>query len=149
MRVLAVGAHPDDLEMLCAGTLAKYADQGNEVFMAHLCSGHEGGKNVDPQELARTRDAEAKAAAAIIDAQAMGPIAGDLDLYPTAEMRAKAADLIRQARPDLIFTHSPNDYMPDHVITSQIVFDAAFASTVPPLQNRTSRPRAHSPHLLH
>ena len=82
MRVLAVGAHPDDLELLCGGTLAKYADQGSKVTMAHLCSGNMGGLNIDPRELAQTRDAEAKAAAELIKAQALGPIAGDLDLYP-------------------------------------------------------------------
>ena len=131
MRVLAVGAHPDDLELLCAGTLAKYADQGHEVIMAHLCSGNMGGSNIDPQELAQTRDAEAKAAAELIKAQVLGPIAGDLDLYPCEQMRIKTVDIIRQARPDVILTHSPNDYMPDHVITSQLVFDASFTCTLP------------------
>ncbi len=131
MRVLAVGAHPDDLELLCAGTLAKYADQGHEVIMAHLCSGNMGGLNIDPQELARTRDAEAKAAAKLINAQALGPIAGDLDLYPTEQMRIKTVDIIRQAKPDLIFTHSPDDYMPDHLISSQLVFEASFTATLP------------------
>ena len=131
MRVLAVGAHPDDLELLCGGTLAKYADQGHEIIMAHLCSGSRGGLNIDPQELAQIRDAEAKAAAELIKAQALGPIAGDLDLYPTEQMRIKTVDIIRQAKPDVILTHSPNDYMPDHVITSQLVFDASFISTLP------------------
>ena len=52
MRILAVGAHPDDLEVLCAGTLAKYADQGHEIFMANLCSGNMGGQDIEPEELA-------------------------------------------------------------------------------------------------
>ena len=142
MRVLAVGAHPDDLELLCAGTMAKYADQGHEVFMAHLCRGEMGGKKVDPDELAQTRDGEAENAAELIGAQAMGPIAGDLDLYPTKEMRIRVVDLIRQARPDVIFTHSPNDYMPDHIITSQLVFDAAFTATLDLYKTRLP---AHEP----
>ena len=131
MRVLAVGAHPDDLELYCGGTLAKYADQGHEVIMAHLCSGNKGGTNITPEELAQTRGNEAKAAAKLIAAEVLGPIAGDLDLYPTEQMRIKTADLIRQAKPDVIFTHSPNDYMTDHIITSQLVFDASFSATVP------------------
>ena len=131
MRILAVGAHPDDLELYCGGTLAKYADQGHEIFMAHLCNGNKGGVNISPEELAQTRDAEAKAAAELIKAQALGPIAADVELYPTEQMRIKTVDLIRQAKPDVIFTHSPNDYMPDHCITSQLVFDASFTSTVP------------------
>ena len=131
MRVLAVGAHPDDLELLCGGTLAKYADQGHKVIMAHLCSGSRGGTNIEPEELARIRCNEAKTAAKLIAAEVLGPITGDLDLYTTEQMRIKTVDLIRQAKPDVIFTHSPNDYMPDHVITSQLIFDASFSATVP------------------
>jgi len=131
MNVLAVGAHPDDIEFLCAGTLAKYSDNGHKVFMAHLCNGDMGGKEIEPEELARIRDAEAKESAILIKAEALGPIAGDLDLYPSKEMRIKVVDIIRYSKPDVIFTHSPNDYMPDHVITSQLVFDAAFTATLP------------------
>lgn len=131
MNVLAVGAHPDDLEILCGGTLAKYAKRGDKVFMAHLCNGNMGGKNITPEELADMRDKEAKNSASIIGAEALGPIAGDLDLYPTKEMRIAVVDIIRQTKPDVIITHSANDYMPDHVITGQLVFDAAFTATLP------------------
>ena len=142
MRILAVGAHPDDLELLCAGTLAKYADQGHEVFMAHLCSGNMGGQDIEPEELAKIRAKEAQKSAQLIGAQVLGPIAGDLDLYPTKEMRIKVVDIIRQAKPDVIFTHSPNDYMPDHVITGQLVFDASFTSTLPLYKTKC---QAHEP----
>ena len=131
MNILAIGAHPDDLEILCGGTLAKYAKKGHKVFMAHLCNGNMGGKNITPEELAAIRDKEAKASAAIIGAEALGPIAGDLDLYPTKEMRIALVDIIRYAKPDIIITHSPNDYMPDHTITGELVFDAAFTATLP------------------
>ncbi|OPZ92449.1 MAG: Mycothiol S-conjugate amidase [candidate division TA06 bacterium ADurb.Bin417] len=81
MNILAVGAHPDDLEFLCAGTLARYAAAGHRVFMAHLCSGNKGGREIDPAELAAVRDREATAAAAVIGAETLGPVAADLDLY--------------------------------------------------------------------
>ena len=142
MRLLAVGAHPDDLELLCGGTMAKYADAGHQVFMAHLCSGNLGGKDIAPEELARIRDQEARNSAQLIGAQALGPVAGDLELYPTKQMRTELVDIIRQAKPDLIFTHSPNDYMLDHTNTAQLVFDAAFTSTVPLF--KTKHP-AHEP----
>ena len=131
MRILAVGAHPDDIEILCGGTLAKYSKNGHKVFMAFLCSGCLGGKDIKPEELAQIRAREAANSAKIIGAGSLGPIAGDLDLYPTREMRTKVVDIIRQAKPDLIITHSTEDYMPDHVITGQIVFDAAFTATLP------------------
>jgi LmbE family N-acetylglucosaminyl deacetylase len=134
MRILAVGAHPDDLEILCAGTLARYAAEGHGVTMAHVCSGHLGHYLLPPEELVPMRRAEARAAAALIGAASVS-----LDL-PDAGVRAEAedqrllmVDVIRQARPDVILTHSPADYMPDHVAVSELVFAASFAATVPHL----------------
>ncbi|HNQ35211.1 MAG TPA: PIG-L family deacetylase [bacterium] len=138
MNILAVGAHPDDLEFLCAGTLARYAAAGHRVFMAHLCSGNKGGREIDPAELAAVRDREATAAAAVIGAETLGPVAADLDLYPDRETRQAVVEIIRTAKPDLIFTHDPGDYMPDHVNTSRLVFDAAFTATLP--LHRSGRP---------
>ena len=140
MRVLGVGAHPDDLEFLCGGTLAKYRGKGHKVFMAHLCNGDMGGKNIKPEKLAEIRDKEARKAAKLIGAEALGSIAGDVDLYATREMRIEVIDIIRYSKPDVILTHSPNDYMPDHVTTSQPVFDAAFTATVP---NYKTKHKAH------
>ncbi|MFN4226844.1 MAG: PIG-L deacetylase family protein [Candidatus Ratteibacteria bacterium] len=131
MTILAIGAHPDDLEILCGGTLAKYSKNGHKVYMAHLCNGDKGGKDILPMELAKIRDQEAKKAASLIGAEVLGPIASDLELYNTKEMREKVMDIIRYAKPDIIITHSPEDYMPDHVITGQLVFDASFTSTLP------------------
>ncbi len=131
MKILAIGAHPDDLEILCGGTLAKYSQKGHKIFMAHLCNGNMGGKKISSKQLIKIRDKEAKESAGLIKAESLGPIAGDLDLYPTKEMRMKVVDIIRYAKPDIIITHSINDYMPDHIITGQIVFDSAFTSTLP------------------
>jgi LmbE family N-acetylglucosaminyl deacetylase len=131
MRILAIGAHPDDLEILCGGTLAKYSKKGHKIFMAHLCDGSMGGKNITPEELIEIRDKEAKKAASLINAEVLGPIAGDLDLYNTREMRVEVIDIIRYTKPDIIITHSPDDYMPDHTITGKLVFEAAFTATLP------------------
>ena len=131
MRILAIGAHPDDIEILCGGTLAKYSKQGHHVYMAHLCNGCLGSKDTPPETLAKIRDNEAKNSAGLIGAVTLGPIAGDLEIYPTRDMRIRVVDIIRQARPDIIITHSLDDYMPDHVTTGQLVFDAAFTATLP------------------
>ena len=131
MKILAIGAHPDDLEILCGGTLAKYSQKGHKIFMAHLCNGGMGGRKISSEELIKIRDKESKKAADLIKAETLGPIAGDLDLYPTREMRLKVVDIIRYAKPDIIITHNVNDYIPDHVITGQIVFDSAFTATLP------------------
>ena len=133
MRVLAVGAHPDDLEILCAGTLARYKQAGHEVIMAHACNGDCGHFVIPPEELARQRAAEARAAAEILGAEVLtipdmgvGDLRGD-----DVKARMAMVDIIRMARPDVIITHGPEDYMPDHVAVSELVFFASFLATVP------------------
>lgn len=134
MRILAVGAHPDDLEILCAGTLARYAAEGHTVSMAHVCSGHLGHYRMPPEELVPIRRGEAAAAAAVIGAETLTLDLPDAGAFGDApEQRRAMVDLIRQARPDVILTHAPGDYMPDHVAVSQLVFDASFAATLPHL----------------
>lgn len=130
MRVLAIAAHPDDIEINCAGTLAKYARAGHTVLMCTLCNGALGG-NIPKDELAAIRRKEAEAAAAVIGAEYIPSLFEDLDLYPDKSSRQKVADMIRKARPDFIITHPPVDYAPDHVATSQLVFDASFLATLP------------------
>ena len=124
MRVLAVGAHPDDLEILCAGTLARYKQAGHEVIMAHACNGDCGHFVIPPEELARQRAAEARAAAEILGAEVLTiPDMGDGDLRgDDVKARMAMVDIIRMARPDVIITHGPEDYMPDHVAVSELVF---------------------------
>jgi LmbE family N-acetylglucosaminyl deacetylase len=137
MRVLGVGAHPDDLEILCGGTLAKYARQGHDVFMCHVCRGDKGHFEIPPDELARIRDEEARRAAAIINARTFGPFADDLDLFVTREMILRLVEVIRETKPDIIITHSPDDYMPDHIAASHIVFSASFTATLPHFRTRS------------
>lgn len=131
MRVLAVGAHPDDLEILCGGTLAKYASQGAEVFMAHLCDGSRGHMIIPPDELVKIRDGEARKSAALIGAKSLTLDVIDLDAYVEREVVVNMVEVIRATRPDVIITHAPNDYMPDHTVTGTIVFNASFIATLP------------------
>jgi LmbE family N-acetylglucosaminyl deacetylase len=139
MRVLAVGAHPDDLEILCAGTLARYRAAGHDVVMAHACSGHLGHFAIGPEELRTIRRREAEAAARIIGAESVSLGFDDFGaLAEREDQRRSMVDLIRWARPDVILTHAPNDYMPDHVAVSQLVFAASFGATVPHLETRYS-----------
>ncbi|OGF46516.1 MAG: hypothetical protein A2452_01055 [Candidatus Firestonebacteria bacterium RIFOXYC2_FULL_39_67] len=142
MNILAVGAHPDDIEILCAGTLAKYAKDGHKIFMAHLCHGDLGGKGISRKELLMTRKKEAIEAGKVIGAKVFSGIASDLDLYTDRTARKKAVEIIRQAEPDLIITHAPNDYMPDHRATSRLIFEASFTATLPNYKTRT---KAHEP----
>ncbi len=136
-RVLAFGAHPDDLELQCAGTLAKFARLGVSVSMAIATDGSAGHMIIPPKELAEIRHAEASAAAQCIGAELywMGYVDEMiLDDIPT---RLSFAEVIRKAKPDLILTHNPDDYHPDHRRVSQLVFDASFMSGLPNVHTET------------
>ena len=133
MNILAIGAHPDDLEILCAGTLARYAAQGQAVFMGIFTSGDMGDLEVPPDKLARIRQSEAEASAAVLRARLLWVGVTDELVFPNEAQRRLMIDLLRQADPDVIITHSPNDYHPDHRYVSQLVFDSYFQKGLPHL----------------
>ncbi len=131
MRVLAVGAHPDDLEILCAGTLAKYAQRGDHVSMAVATNGEVGSATLPKKEIAEIRHEEAAAAAKVIGADFYWMNYPDEFLFSTEQTRLAFLDLVRQARPDAIITHAPTDYHPDHRTTGGILWDIRVMTTVP------------------
>jgi LmbE family N-acetylglucosaminyl deacetylase len=137
MNILCVAAHPDDTEILCAGTLARYANEGHRVTIAIFTNGNMGDAVIKPEELAATREKEARAAAAIIGANVIWPGIMDEHVFPNQEQRRIMIDILREADPDIIFTHSPNDYHPDHRYVSQLVFDSYFQKGLPFIPNQS------------
>jgi len=135
MNVLAIGAHPDDLEILCAGTLALYAQAKHNVTMAVFTDGSMGDVHIPPAKLARIRYQEQKAAAEIIGARLLWPAITDEHVFPNEAQRRVMIDLLREADPDVIFTHSANDYHPDHRHLAQLVFDSYFQKGLPHIPN--------------
>ena len=131
MNVLAIGCHPDDIEVACAGTLAKYVKEGHKVIVCHVANGNLGHAIIQPDELRDMRRQEAKNAGSLAGIEVITCDIGDLMVYPNQEQRDKVVEVIRYAKPDVIITHSPNDYMPDHTAVSKLVFDATFAASVP------------------
>ncbi len=132
MRVLAIGAHPDDIEIECAGTLLKCVQRGDTVFACHLSDGDMGHVEIMPEELGKIRREEARKAGELAGFQVIWGGFHDLDIYSeNREARDRIVDIIREVKPDFIITHNPDDYMPDHTATSKLVFDASFAATVP------------------
>jgi len=130
MNVLAVGAHPDDLEILCGGTLALYAKKGHNVTMAVLTNGNCGRPDTEPAEMARIRRAEFEAAAALIGAKTIWLDVDDELSAVDIESRLLVVDAFREAAPDVVLTHSSSDYHVDHLNTSRLVFEAAPLSCV-------------------
>jgi LmbE family N-acetylglucosaminyl deacetylase len=131
MNILAFGCHPDDVEVACAGTLVKYKKQGHHVVVCHMTNGNMGHVIIEPDELGEIRKAEAKKAGSIAGIEVITCDVGDLVVYDNKEQRDMVVDVIRYVKPDVIITHSPTDYMPDHVAVSKLVFDASFAASVP------------------
>jgi LmbE family N-acetylglucosaminyl deacetylase len=131
LRLLIIGAHPDDADYAAGGTAALYRAAGHVVHMVSLTNGDAGHHESAGSELARRRKAEAAAAGAVIGAAYEVLDNHDGQLLPTLENRWQVIGLIRSFRPDLVMTHRPNDYHPDHRYTSQLVQDAAYMVTVP------------------
>src|SRR6266487_2460745 len=126
MKVLAVGAHPDDLEILCGGTLVRFVQEGHEVVMCHATLGNRGSYVHTSEEIARIRGEEARRAAAVAGAEyaTLGFSDAEINAADRVQQRA-VVDLVRDARPDLIVTHFPDDYMSDHNEISELVFDCS------------------------
>ena len=132
MNVLAIGCHPDDMEINCAGTLAKCVQRGDNVTVCHVANGNLGHEIIQPDELGKMRAAEAKRAGALAGIEVVTCDIGDLMVYEASKAQRDAVtDVIRSVQPDFIITHAPNDYMPDHLAVSRLVFDATFAASVP------------------
>lgn len=141
MNVLAIGAHPDDLEILCGGTLARFAQRGDRVTMLIMSDGSAGHAEIPASELASIREREARAAAAVIGAELVWLGLRDEFVFNDEPTRVRLLNAIRGAQPDLILTHARDDYHPDHVATLTAVFDASFIMGLPNV--RTDNP-AHS-----
>ena len=130
MRVLAVGCHPDDLEIACAGTLRKYVEQGAEVYMCHVANGDQGHVVIEPEPLAAIRTLEAENAGKIIGAKEVFNLnVSDMQVNShNLDVMDAMADVVRYARPDVIITHNDDDYMLDHKETSIIATNGSFCS---------------------
>jgi len=133
LRIIAFGAHPDDAEYQMAGTAIKWAKLGHKVKLVSVTNGDIGHWRMSGGELAKVRTAECKEAA-----RRMGPNVESLvmdihdgELMPTLENRKKVARLIRDWKADIVLSHRPYDYHPDHRYVGVLVRDAAFMVTVP------------------
>lgn len=133
MNVLAIGCHPDDLEIACSGTLRKYVEQGATVYMCHVANGDQGHVIIEPDPLAALRAEEARKAAMFIGAKDIFSIGvSDMQVNRHDQKQIDAvADVVRFTKPDVIITHNPEDYMQDHVETSHLATNGAFMSGLP------------------
>jgi LmbE family N-acetylglucosaminyl deacetylase len=128
---IAVAAHPDDIEFVMAGTLLRLKEQGWDIHYLNIANGNCGSQTLGPEETARVRLGEAREAAAILEATFHEPFSQDLEiLYDLRHLRRLAA-ILHEVAPDIVLTHSPEDYMEDHMNTSRLAVTAAFSHSMP------------------
>jgi LmbE family N-acetylglucosaminyl deacetylase len=130
--VLAIFAHPDDAEFLCAGTLIRLAhEQGYQVHIASMTPGDCGSAELPAEEISAIRRTEGERSAALLAGKYHCLEERDLLIFYQERTLVKVTRLLREVRPSIVLTHCPSDYLLDHEMTSQIVRGACFAAPVP------------------
>lgn len=131
MRFMFIGAHPDDGDSRTGGLAARYVERGGQAMLVSVTNGNAGHQEMQPDELAARRKAEARRAGEVIGAEYVVLDNDDGRLTPTVEVREQLIRLIREFRPDLLCTLRPIDYHADHRAAGQLVMDASYLLTVP------------------
>ena len=152
LRVLALFAHPDDTEFLCAGTLSLLADRGAVIHIATMTAGDCGSTILPPHKISRLRVKEARHAASVLGAQYTCLKEKDLLVFYDRPRLSKVMELVRRLDPSLVFTHSPSDYMLDHETTSRLCQTACFGGMAPNFRTgarNPAKPLRAIPHLYY
>ena len=131
LRIMMIGAHPDDCEVGAGGIAFLYAQQGHKVKFVSMTNGDKGHQQLKGSALAKRRYDESMEAARRIGITYEVLDIPDGELIPTLENRHTVVRLIREWKADIVITHRPNTYHPDHRYTGILVQDAAFLVTVP------------------
>ncbi len=131
LRIIAFGAHPDDCEIKVGGAGARWAAAGHHVKLVSLTNGDIGHWRTSGPELAARRHVEVQEAAKLLGVTTQVLPIHDGELLPTLEVRRAVVRLIRHWNADVVLSHRPNDYHPDHRYTGVLVQDAAYMVTVP------------------
>jgi LmbE family N-acetylglucosaminyl deacetylase len=146
LNILAIGSHPDDIEINCGGTLLRYKAQGHNIHFVLMTSGNIGSNVMTSrEEIARTREAEQAESARHYAATVQFLRYDDEGLQDGTEVRRNLLNAIRRSDPDVIFTHSPTDMSTDHNVTADLVGRLLLSlpgknvpADVPPIQKTPS-----------
>lgn len=147
MRILAIHAHPDDLEILAGGTLRRLIHLGHTLTVVTMTPGDCGTAEYDANTISDIRRGEASAACRLLGAEYICAEFRDLAIFVDDASRRKVTELLRQTQPEIVITASPVDYHCDHEATSVLVRDACFAAPAPNYQSGTAPTLSKIPHL--
>jgi LmbE family N-acetylglucosaminyl deacetylase len=147
--VLSLGAHPDDAEFFCTGTLALLHKKGWQVHIATMTPGDCGTVQYSREEISRIRRAEAAKAAGILDGSYHCLECGDIFIIYDRATLMKAIGLLRKIKPTIVLTTSPSDYMVDHEMASRLAQTACFACGVVNIETAGAEPFEPVPYLYY
>ena len=131
MNVMVIGAHPDDCEFFAAGTALKFVKKGHRVKFVSVSNGDAGHHTMKPPELAKRRHTEVEQADTMLGVEFEILDNHDGEIIPSLEIRSRLIRLIRSFQADMVLSHRPNDYHPDHRNTGILVQDTAYLVIVP------------------
>ena len=134
---MAIAAHPDDIEFYMAGTLLLLRRAGYEIHYFNLASGNCGSAQHTSAATRAVRRREARSAANVLGAHFHQSLTDDLEILYDLNLLRRVCSVIREVRPTIVLTHSPQDYMEDHANTARLAVSAAFARGMP---NFTTKP---------
>lgn len=146
-RILAIHAHPDDIEFQCAGTLARLKDAGCSLTMMTMTPGDCGSAELEADEIAQVRRDEAAASAALLEAEYRCLEFRDLNIVHDNESRQRVTEAVRRVDPHVVITAPPVDYMSDHEVTSRLVRDACFNAPIPNYRTHQWDPAPATAHI--
>ena len=119
---LAIAAHPDDIEFVMSGTLMLLRKSGFEIHYLNLSSGNLGSNTLSESDIKEVRAEESRSSALLMGATWHPPFLNDLEIVYHINYLRELSALIRSIKPTILLTHSPQDYMEDHMCTSRLAF---------------------------
>jgi LmbE family N-acetylglucosaminyl deacetylase len=136
---IAIAAHPDDIEFCMAGTLLLLRDAGWKIHYLNISTGNCGSESLSPTRTRAVRRREAQRAANILGAHWHPPLCDDLEIFYDLSTLRRLAAVVREVKPSIVLTHSPQDYMEDHMNTCRLAVTAAFARGMPNFRTTPAR----------
>jgi len=139
---IAIAAHPDDIEFYMAGTLLLLRRAGWNIHYLNIASGNCGNVRSNGSATRSIRKSEARAAARILGARFHPSFTKDLEIIYDPALLRRVAGVIREVKPAVVLTHSPQDYMEDHTNTCRLAVTSTFGRGMPNFKTTPGRPAA-------
>ncbi len=130
-RVFAIAAHPDDIEFVMSGSMMLLKRAGYELHYMNIANGSCGSAQTDAEQTARIRREEARHAAKFLGATFHESLTNDLEIFYDRSTLLRLSSIVREVAPSIVLTHSPQDYMEDHMNACRLALTAAFSRGMP------------------